>query len=330
MNGGHFEQRQHGALPAVLLLVFRRPEQTRRVFESVRRAKPSRLYVAADGPRPDRPGEAALCEEARRIATNVDWPCTVRTLFRDHNLGCRMGVSTALDWLFEHEKEGVVLEDDCVASSSFFPYCAELLERYRDDERVMCISGDNFQRGRSVTPYSYYFSRYMHCWGWATWRRAWRLYDRNMELWPEFRDSGGLRAWSDGDEGFVRYWQATLDVAAAGKVDSWAYRFLFTCWANSGLTCLPARNLVSNIGYGEDATHTRGSGETMPAEELELPLQHPPAICRHSGADKYEQQNVYGIADKPRLRALVRRAVRDSMPGPLLKSVRRFRAELQR
>ena len=147
-----------------LFLVFNRPDTTARVFEALRAARPARLYVAADGPRPNREGEAARCDDVRRIATQVDWPCKVTTLFRDRNLGCRIGVSTAIDWFFEHEEEGIVLEDDCLPSTSFFPYCAELLARYRHDERVMCVSGDNFQLGREVTQYSYYFSRNIHCW----------------------------------------------------------------------------------------------------------------------------------------------------------------------
>lgn len=330
MNGRGVEQPRSDT--AVLLLVFRRPESTRRMFESVRRARPSRLYVAADGPRKDRSGEAALCEEARRVATSADWPCTVRTLFREENLGCRVGVSTALDWFFEHESEGIVLEDDCVASDSFFPFCAELLERFRDDERVMSISGDNFQRGRSVTKYSYYFSRYMHCWGWATWRRAWRLYDRDMTLWPALRNSGGLSAWSDGDESFLRYWTEIFDAAAAGNIDSWAYRFLFTCWSHSGLTILPESNLVCNVGVGEDATHTSGADNRLlgiAAEEVTIPLVHPPSVWRNTAADHFEQHEIYDIAPKPRLIDSLRRSVRNSLPPLVLNSVRRVRAQRQ-
>jgi hypothetical protein len=174
---------------AVLFLVFSRPHLTAQVMATIRAAQPKRLYVAADGPR-KRPGEDELCNEARRIATEVDWPCEVRTLFRDTNLGCRVGVSTAMDWFFEHEKEGIILEDDCVPSQSFFPYCAELLDRYRDDARIMCISGDN-PRARPVQRReSYVFSRYPLIWGWATWQRAWRLYDATRSSWPEYRSSG--------------------------------------------------------------------------------------------------------------------------------------------
>jgi hypothetical protein len=317
-----------GETPPILLLVFRRPEMTRRMFETVRRARPLKLYVAADGPRTDRPGEAALCEETRRVATNVDWPCSVQTLFRTGNLGCRVGVSTALDWFFDREEEGIILEDDCVPSPSFFPYCAELLDLFRDDRRVMSISGDNFQMGRNVTPYSYYFSRYMNCWGWATWRRAWQLYDRDMTLWPEFRDSGGLTAWSDGDDYFVRYWREIFDAAAGGKFDSWAYRFLFTCWAFHGLTCLPAKNLVSNIGHDQDGTHTIDPNHEragLQAHDLTFPLHHPGLMVRNPEADKFEQAVSYGAEQIPPPPRLVRRAVKMLLPKPCIEAIREIR-----
>jgi len=288
----------------ILLLIFKRPKTTRRVMAAISHARPSRLYVAADGPRAGRADEK-LCEEARQIATSHGWPCTVRTLFRDRNLGCRVAVSTALDWFFEQEEQGIILEDDCVPSPTFFPFCNELLDRFRDDERIMCISGDNFQKGRFVTPHSYYFSRYMHCWGWATWRRAWSLYDREMSLWPEFRRSGGLEAWSDGQTSFEKYWEKIFDTAAAGKVDSWAYRFLFSCWVQGGLTCLPEKNLVANIGFGEDSTNTTCSDHWfagLPAEDLQFPLRHPKIVVRDVQADRYSDRNVFLIAFEPSAR----------------------------
>lgn len=307
--------------PPVLFLVFNRPGTTAQVFEAIREARPARLYVAADGPRADRPGEAERCEEARRIATQVDWPCEVKTLFRDHNLGCRVGVSMALDWFFEQEEEGIVLEDDCVPSQSFFPYCAELLERYRHDERVMCVSGDNFQLGREVTQFSYYFSRYMHCWGWATWRRAWKLYDREMALWRAFRDGEGLKAWSAGDERFEKYWLAIFDSTSKGAFDSWAYRFLFTCWAHHGLTCLPQKNLVSNIGFSADATHTSnpaGREANLPKQEISFPLRHPPYITRSVEADLYEHRMFFDNQEKQSICRLVRRVIRGVLPDTLI------------
>ncbi len=249
--------------PAVLLVVFNRPDFTARSLERIVAAGPERLYVAADGPRPNHPEDVEACAETRAAVARLGGSCEVNTLFRDVNLGCRVGVSTAIDWFFAHEEEGIILEDDCLPSTAFFPYCRELLDRYREDDRVMVVSGNNFQQGRLVTPYSYYFSRYNHCWGWATWRRAWSRYDRDMALWPEFRALGGLAAWSDGSRGFEEYWARIFDRAAAGEIDSWAYRWTLTCWAYSGLTCLPSVNLVKNVGFDSRGTHTRSDASPL-------------------------------------------------------------------
>jgi hypothetical protein len=282
---------------SVLFLVFNRPHTTAQVMAAIRAARPARLYVAADGPREGHHGEPERCAEARRIATEVDWPCQVRTLFRDTNLGCRVGVSTAIDWFFEYEEEGIILEDDCVPSQSFFPYCAELLDRYRDDQRIMCISGDSFQNERPITPYSYYFSRYNHVWGWATWRRAWQLYDPRMEGWTKHTKRPLLEYWGEDDPGFVQYWTDIFDHVAAQKIDTWDYQWTFCCWAYRGLTCLPARNLVTNIGFGPDATHTQALHRSahLRREEIEFPLRHPVIVMRDLRADRFTHIHHFGV-----------------------------------
>ena len=279
----------------VLFLVFNRPEPTAEVFAAIRAAKPPRLYVAADGARPNRPGEAQRCEETRRVATAVDWPCEVKTLFRDLNLGCKQAVSQALDWFFESEPEGVVLEDDCVPDPSFFQYCDELLEHYRDDERVALISGDNFQFGRVYGESSYYFSRYCHIWGWASWRRAWRRYDRDIKAWPAFRDGGGLERVFGGRPREARYWRRILDEVHQGKIDTWDYQWNFAVWAQSMLTILPQKNLVKNIGFGVDATHTTGRSKfaDMRAEQLDFPLRHPATFETCSAADDNTAEQMF-------------------------------------
>ena len=171
----------------VLFLIFNRPETTEIVFSVIRKAEPPRLYVAADGPRPDYPNDAESCEIVRAIATDVNWDCKVKTLFRDQNLGCKLAASKAIDWFFEQELEGIILEDDCLPDQSFFWFCQELLGKYRDDTRIMHIGGTNFQFGKERTKYSYYFSRYAHVWGWASWRRAWKFYDVEMKNWRDCR-----------------------------------------------------------------------------------------------------------------------------------------------
>lgn len=282
----------------VLLLIFNRPDTTRRVVDALRRVRPEALYIAADGPRRDRPHDQFACEEARSLALTVDWPCQVKTLFRTENLGCRVAVSTAIDWFFENEEAGIILEDDCLPSSSWFPFAAEMLARYRDDERIVCISASHVH-GSSHTPTSsYFFSRHNHCWGWASWRRAWQHYDREMAAWPKLRNTEWLTDVGDGSRSFHFYWKDIFDMAYAGKVDSWAYRWTFSCWAKGGLTVLPARNLVSNIGFGADATHTNEGGSwlgSLPLEDLEFPLRHPDSVVRDAEADQWTDRHLYRI-----------------------------------
>jgi hypothetical protein len=279
----------------VLFLVFNRPAPTAQVFAAIRAARPTRLYVAADGARSNRPGEAERCEVTRRIATAVDWPCEVKTLFRDRNLGCKRAVSQALDWYFGCEEEGIVLEDDCVPDPSFFLYCDELLERHRNDERVALISGDNFQFGREYGDASYYFSRYVHIWGWASWRRFWRNYDPDTKDWPAFRDGKGLGRVFGQRSREIRYWRRVLDAVHQGKIDTWDYQVNFAVWAHRMLTILPQKNLVKNIGFGTDATHTtaRSKFADMSAERIDLPLRHPAAFETCSAADDYTAAEMF-------------------------------------
>ena len=180
----------------------------------------------------------------------------MRTLFHSRNLGCRAGVSTAIDWFFEHVEEGVILEDDCVPSQSFFPYCAELLDRYRDDERIMSICGSSYANPGTLYRASYYFSYYADPWGWATWRRAWRLYDRNLSGWPSFSQSGGMKALSKDSAGREGYWSNYFDRTAAGEIDTWDYQWIYTVIERKALVCFPVQNLISNIGVGREATHS--------------------------------------------------------------------------
>lgn len=282
-----------------------------------------RLYVAADGPRAHRLGEQDLCIEVRKVVTAVDWECEVHTLFREQNLGCRVAVSTALDWFFESEEEGIILEDDCLPDQSFFPFCQDLLERYRYDHRVMVIAGDYFHGNAHQPANSYFFSRYNHCWGWASWRRAWQQYDREMSRWPSVKNTNWLGQLGDGHRDFVDYWERIFDATFAAKIDSWAYRWTFSCWLQNGLTVLPSKNLVSNIGFSEEATHTRESNDTigrLPLQSLSFPLNHPPSVVRDKTADRWEDLNVF-ITKFP----LYRRVLR-GIPGLrwIVSTVRRF------
>lgn len=291
-------------IPPVLLLIYNRPHLTARVFEAIRAARPTRLYVAADGPRGERAGEAERCAEARRVATAVDWPCEVRLRFLEQNLGCRRAVGEAITWFFQWEPEGIILEDDCLPDASFFPFCAELLARYRQEPRVMCITGNNFQRDMGDWPYSYYFSIYNHCWGWASWRRAWELFDAQLNTFQARQARRRLRQLS-GVPGFASYFSRQLTEVAAGRLDSWAYAWTWSCWYRGGLTCTPRVNLVSNIGFGDDATHTRArvEGDEFPVRRrIEFPLCHPATLTAVAGFDDFVSRNYFHVGESTPLR----------------------------
>lgn len=285
----------------VAFFIFNRPDVTSRVFAAIREARPARLLVVADGARHD--AEAALCQQARAVLENVDWPCQVETNFSATNLGCRMRVSSGLDWVFERASEAIILEDDCLPHPSFFGYCAALLEKYRDDERIMMISGDNFQK-QPTSDDSYYFSHYTHIWGWATWRRAWNHSDIEMSLWPRFRDEGLLPFSAPENE----YWKQIFDRTHAGLIDTWDYQWQFAALTQNGLTILPNKNLVSNLGFGPAATHT-----TSPSSRAEMPtfdigpLQHPTIIAPHAHADALTFATVFHAEDSMNLLHRIRR-----------------------
>ncbi|KPQ39984.1 MAG: putative O-linked N-acetylglucosamine transferase, SPINDLY family [Phormidium sp. OSCR] len=272
----------------VILLIFNRPDTTRQVFEAIRQAQPPTLLVIADGPRPNRPGEAEQCAAARQIINSIDWNCDLLTHYSDQNLGCRRRVSSGLTWAFEKVEEAIILEDDCLPHPSFFRFCQELLEKYRHTPEIMAISGDNFQN-QPRSPYSYYFSRYSHVWGWATWRRTWQLYDRDLQAWPHLKSSDWLQQKLQHPD-LINYWKQTFDKAYQG-FDTWDYSLLFTCWQHNGLTILPNVNLITNIGFGQDATHTKTPSPfaNLPQQAISFPLAHPPHIRRHQLADAYSE-----------------------------------------
>jgi hypothetical protein len=277
------------------VLAFNRPDTTAQVFAAIKQVRPERLFFAVDGARADRTGEAEQVLAVQQVQHVVDWPCEVRTLFRERNLGCKIAVSEAITWFFDSVESGIVLEDDCVARPSFFEFAAQLLERYRDDERIWMISGDNFQLGRQRTQYSYYASRFTHIWGWASWRRAWCLYDHAMSQWPTLRESGWLEKYL-GDKDAARYWTQIFDATHGERNSSWAYRWTYSAWVNDALTLIPAVNLVSNIGFGEQATHTlnrKNPFAALPTGEIPFPLRHPPVLEVNTAADAFTQRTMF-------------------------------------
>lgn len=271
----------------IAFLIFNRPEVTERVFAEIAKARPSKLLVVADGPRADREGEAERCAAARKIIARVDWGCEVLTNYSDVNLGCKRRVSSGLDWVFETVEEAIVLEDDCLPHPSFFPYCEELLGRYRDDSRVMQICGSNFLNGWKRNEYSYYFSNYGPIWGWASWRRAWKSYDVDMKLWPMLKEKRVLEDFCiNQDE--IKARLSIYDQVYSGEIDTWDYQWGFAKLVNSGLSITPNVNLISNIGFGAGATHTSSAADPfadLKTFEMSFPLTHPPHILRDHPSD---------------------------------------------
>lgn len=272
----------------VAFLIFNRPDTTEKVFTEIAKARPPKLLVVADGPRDDRPRETQKCLAARAVIDRVDWDCDVLKSYSEINMGCKKRVSSGLDWVFDNVEEAIVLEDDCVPSPSFFRYCQELLERFRSDTRVMQICGFN-RMGQVVDyPYSYYFSQYGPVWGWASWRRAWRHNDVGMEAWPAIKkDKANHFYCIDRKE---TDWRMSLyDRVYNGEIDTWDYQWGFAKFINSGLSIIPKHNLIKNIGFREDATHTRQRESCLfhhEMHEMEFPLVHPPYLLRNVDEDR--------------------------------------------
>jgi len=286
---------------AVLFIIFNRPDTTQLVFEEIRKAKPAKLFIAADGPRLNREGDVQKCSKTRKIVEQVDWPCEVKTLFQPENLGCKRAVSSAIDWFFEHVEEGIILEDDCLPHPSFFSFCETLLEKYRTDERVMMISGDNFQNGVERGDGSYYFSRLSHIWGWATWKRAWQFYDVTMLSFPAFKQQNRIADIFENKD-IQNYWINIFDKVYEDQIDTWDYQWTYAVMCQNGLSIMPNKNLISNIGCGNaDATHTIEINHHLANLKTEAlnTLIHPTFVLADKAADLYTLFSVIGVS-KPR------------------------------
>lgn len=287
----------------IALILFNRPNETRRVFATIRRARPPKLFLIADGPRADRPEDVDKCKAARAEVERVDWPCEVFRNYSDANLGCGQRPASGISWVFEHVDRAIFLEDDCVPHPTFFRFCDELLDKFVDDPRVMRITGYNWDvRGAAST--SYFFSLYGSCWGWATWRRAWKHFDYDINLWPVLaRDRFCEQMTISRKTGDI--WADVFEfVHRTGKQHVWDHQWTLACWLN-GLTIVPSIPLISNIGFGANATHTteRSRWSSLKASDMQFPLRHPLYVARNLDADRALEQCLYS----PDLRTRARR-----------------------
>lgn len=270
----------------VLFMIFNRPDTTQKVFNAIKKAKPRKLFVAADGPREGKEGEKKICGQVRKIMEQINWNCELKTLFRDKNLGCKIAVSSAIDWFFENVEEGIILEADCLPSQSFFWFCQELLDYYRNDTRIMHISGNNFQFGKKRGEGSYYFSKYAHVWGWATWRRAWKYFDVNMDTFEKFKKEGQINNVFRIKQQ-QKSWIKTFQITYSGKIDTWDYQWAYACFINNGLCLIPNINLVSNIGFNKEALHTKLENSILSKVKAKdiTEIIHPEFVLMNQEAD---------------------------------------------
>ena len=273
----------------ILFLIFNRPDTTKKVFESIRLQKPSKLYIAADGPREGKDDEDNLCNQTRQIALNIDWPCEVKTLFREKNLGCKIAVSSAIDWFFENEEQGIILEDDCLPNNSFFTFCEVLLNKYKNDLRVMHISGCvlNYNFTKEYL-FSYYFTKIPSIWGWATWRRAWKLYDVNMQSYDNFRKQNLLDD-TIGDKRVKNFHTKIFKHVFDENKDTWDYQWNYTILSNYGLSILPIKSMVTNIGFDVNALNSINTkSDLAQIKTFELKEIIHPDFVVHNSTMEYE------------------------------------------
>ncbi len=281
---------------AVLFLIFNRLDTTQVVFEQIKVAKPPKLYLASDGAREDKDGEALIVSDIRKwVLDNVDWDCEIKTLFREENLGCGQAVSSAITWFFEHEEDGIILEDDCVPAQSFFNFCEQMLDKYKNDERIMHICGSNLQFGNKRVEASYYFSKIAGCWGWATWRRMWEKFDYNMKSFPKFVEQNQMANIYE-SKNVQYFWLNNFSYVYKNPDSIWDFQMVYAVMSNNGLSIIPNTNLIKNIGFSDNSTHPgdkNNSCAKLEKFELAEEITHPNFILYSKEADDYIHNKLF-------------------------------------
>lgn len=278
----------------VLLLIFNRLETTKQVFQQIKIVKPKKLFIVGDGPREGVLGEKEKCEILRKWVINaIDWDCEIKTLFSDINHGCGRCVSDGISWFFEQVEEGVVLEDDCIPDVSFFNFCSNLLEYYKEDSRVMHIGGTNLMNKKLPSKEDYYFSQITHIWGWATWRRAWKLYDYHIKDNHEMINIVLSKRYSD--KFILNFWKNIYQDIEKIEPGTWDYQWQYTILKFNGIAIVPCMNLISNVGFGVNATHTFDSGSLLAnLKTFSITISnHPTKIIVQKKNDNYILMNYY-------------------------------------
>lgn len=286
----------------VLLLIFNRPDKGAQVFDRIRQVKPARLYIAADAPRPGNEQDTLLCQQAREIIHQVDWDCAVKTRLLDQHQGCRIAVSDAITWFFDQEAEGIILEDDCLPAISFFSFCDTLLDKYRNDKRIHTITGTNLQNGRQWGHATYYYSHYNNIWGWASWRRVWQAYDRDLRKYSA-ADVPAILQPLYNDRLLTEDWTLNFQQLQSGLIDTWDHQLNFLTFFEKAYCITPNTNLISNIGFGQQATHTHQADNhhaNLPVGEITT-IIHPKQMIPEPSADYYFLQKEHHLTERWRI-----------------------------
>lgn len=305
----------------VAIIFFNRARPLKSVMKRVREVRPRKLFLIADGPRAHVPGDAERCDDARAVAEeSIDWECDIQRCYAEHNLGCGPRPATGISWVFRQVEEAIILEDDCVPEVSFFRFCDEMLERYRDNEDIFQVCGTNYFPLMDRSFYSYHFSRYLVCWGWATWRRAWNHFDYGMRDYDTETVTAMLEQTFE-HKSSVAYWGRQFERLRAGDDSVWDLRWLYAGWRHQALGIIPRDNLVSNIGFGTDSTHTRGHAEGgfQPTQALDFPLAHPPVVARSHVWDAATEEYHF---KKPTLWQHAKGAIKRHLPNRFVAYVR--------
>ena len=281
----------------VALIVFNRPDFAKRVFEKIALVRPRKFFLISDGPRQNT-NEHDLIESSRSIIKLIDWECEIFTNFSDTNLGCKYRPATGINWVFQHVEEAIILEDDCLPDVSFFAFCEELLKYYKTNPRVAMIAGSNLAPGCFSGNDSYFFSNHTFCWGWATWKDKWEnSFDIDLKKWPEIRDTSFFEV-VHGSKSAARAWTTGFDLLFQNKIDAWDYQWLFANWLEGRVTVVPNVNLVSNIGFTDNATHTFSSSNplaNLKTVAISFPLRHPGYVYVNTHADNLLYKKVFGV-----------------------------------
>lgn len=280
----------------VLLLTWKREKEIKLILNILKKINAINIYINSDGcefSESKSKQKDKIIQTRNSILKNIDWECKVHLKFNNKNLGCKQSVISGINWLFENEESGIILEEDCIPNESFFHFCAALLAKYENNKDIGCITGVNFQNGQKVSNSSYYFSKYNHCWGWATWKKSWDLFDADMSFWPIMQNQ---KNWSIDPlmrKEERKYWVDIFESSYQNYFDSWAYPWLASLWYRNKLTITPEYNLVSNVGFDGLATHTKNRF-SISANKKTFAIEkiiHNSSIKRNAEADRYTFKN---------------------------------------